>query len=576
MRFRLETKTIARFEASQLRRVNFLFVVIVLFSAIAIGRLFHKAIIEHSYYLNLAKSQRELVREIPANRGEIVVEEEGRDFPLATNITQNTLTVIPNHITEPKKVAKELAVFVGKKPEELEKLFATSKLYIPPLKKRLTDEESEAIKKLDLEGVMLVPEQYRFYPEDRLASTVLGFVDTDKKGQYGVEGYFDKILRGTFGMVKGEKDSSGKSIAVAATSQENPKDGGTVVLTIDRAVQDFVEQKLRAAVERFSAKSGSVIIMDPYTGRIISMASMPDFDPNNYGDIKDYNAFTSQAISSAYEPGSIFKVITMAAALNENTVQPDTTGVFDAYVEVDGQKIYTAIKQAYGKETMTQVLENSDNVAMVWVIQKLTRDPFYRYLRSFGFGVQTGLEMENEASGFVKDKHNLPELDFATTSFGQGIMVTPIQFVTALAAFANGGKLVQPHIIDKIIQQDGREIVTQNKVIREVISPKTAQQIGEMMVSVVENGHGKAARVKGYNVAGKTGTAQVADENGAYSYSKHIGSFGGFAPLENPKFAMLVRLDEPKGVSWAEESAAPLFGEIADFMLKYYQVPPTK
>jgi cell division protein FtsI/penicillin-binding protein 2 len=368
----------------------------------------------------------------------------------------------------------------------------------------------------------------------------------------------------------------GNSIAIAAEFTEDAKDGDKVVLTIDRAVQDFVEQKLRAAVDRFHAKAGSVIVMDPYSGEIIAMASLPDFDPNNYGEVKNYDFFTSQAISSAYEPGSIFKTIAMAAALNEGVVTPDTTETFGAYVEVDGQKIWTATRQAYGRETMTQVLENSDNVAMVWVIQKLGKDAFYRYLRAFGYGVQTGVEMENEATGFVKSKHNLPEIDFVTMSFGQGIMVTPIQFVTSLACVANGGKLIQPHIVKKIIRENGKEEVTQSKVIREVLTPKTARQVGEMMVSVVENGHGKQARVKGYNVAGKTGTAQVADENGVYSYSKHIGSFGGFAPLEDPRFVMLVRLDEPQGVAWAEESAAPLFGEIASFLLKYYQVPPTK
>lgn len=305
------------------------------------------------------------------------------------------------------------------------------------------------------------------------------------------------------------------------------------------------------------------------------MCSNPDYDGNNYQDTKDIKTFTNPAIFSQYEPGSIFKVITMAMALDQEKVTPQTTYDDTGQVIISKYRIENSDHKANGVQTMTEVLEKSLNTGAIFAMRSVGPDLFSEYVKKFGFGEKTGIELEGESKGDMKNlvKKPVGELYAATASFGQGMAATPIQIAAAFLTLANNGIMMKPYIVKEIIKPDGAKIETQPKTVGRIISEKAATVIGGMMVNVIENGHGKKAGVKGYYVAGKTGTAQVPAKNGGYQAGAHIGSFAGFAPASNPKFVMLVRIDQPRDVEWAESSAAPLFGELAEYMLNYWQVP---
>ena len=325
---------------------------------------------------------------------------------------------------------------------------------------------------------------------------------------------------------------------------------------------------------KYGADGGSVIIMEPKTGAILAMCSNPDYDGNEYQKVKDIKVFTNPAVFSQYEPGSIFKVLTMAMALDQEKITPQTTYDDTGQVKIADRTMENSDHKANGAQTMTQVLEKSLNTGAIFVMRKIGPDLFADYVKEFGFGEKTGLELTGESKGDIKNLMTKPvhELYAATASFGQGLSVTPIQMVSVFSAIANNGILMKPYLVKEIIKPDGAKIETSPKVIRRVISEKAATILGGMMVNVVENGHGKKAAVKGYYVGGKTGTAQVA-KKGGYEDNINIGSFGGFAPIDDPKFVMLVRIDRPRNVEWAESSAAPLFGQLAEYMLNYWQIP---
>jgi len=435
-------------------------------------------------------------------------------------------------------------------------------------------------KELVIDGIGFAMKPYRFYPEGSVGANLLGFVsyvNNEQRGSYGLEGFFDQELYGKTGSIKAERDAAGKVVIIDNKEYSSPQDGSDIILTIDRSIQFAVCEKLNKAVLKHGADGGSVIVMEPKTGAILAMCSYPDFDPNNFQAIKDIKVFNNNAIFSQYEPGSIFKVITMAMGLDQKKVTPQTTYNDTGNLKIANYNIENSDHKANGVQTMTQVLEKSLNTGVVFVMRSIGSDVFGKYVKDFGFGEKTGIELEGEGKGDIKniinEKKN-KELVSATASFGQGIAVTPLQITSAFAAIANNGILMKPYVVKEIVRNDGTKIVSQPKEIKQVVSEKSATILGGMMVNVVENGHGKKAGVKGYYVAGKTGTAQVPRKDGrGYQVGAHIGSFAGFAPADDPQFVMLVRIDNPRDVEWAESSAAPLFGEIAEFILNYWQVP---
>ncbi|MFA4930699.1 MAG: penicillin-binding protein 2 [Patescibacteria group bacterium] len=561
--------------AGQLIRINLVLILFGCLFVVLLVKTFSKQVMQHDYYLTLADNQHLWQQEEEARRGQIY---DTNGYPMAANLSLPALSVIPNQVDDPEYTAKKLSLILHlsrQEEMELEEAMSSKALYMPPIKHKLTDEEVAEIKEYDLPGVILTPEDWRFYPEGTLAAQVLGYLDAENNGQYGIEGYFNDELMGSSGFVQSYKDLTGRDINDSQQILSQVRQGLNLYLTIDRSVQYFVEEALKQTVDNSRADSGSVVIIDPKTGKIIAMANYPTFDPNQYFAEDNYDNFNNADVSKFWEPGSVFKVITMAGAVDMDLVTPETSQYFEASVKVLDREIWNSERRAYGVETMTQVLENSDNVGMVWVGQKLGKDNFYNYLYKFGFGEPTGVDLDNESPGLVVDKSLVSEVDLATMAFGQGIAVTPIQMVTAVGAIANDGQMMKPYIVDKIVTVDGKEVEVRPEYLRSVLNPKAAESVAAMMVSVVENGHGKQAGVKGYYVAGKTGTAQV-PVDGVYDPHKTIGSFVGFAPAFDPKFVMLVKIDVPKTSEWAESSAAPLFGEIAEFLLNYYQVPPDR
>ena len=355
-------------------------------------------------------------------------------------------------------------------------------------------------------------------------------------------------------------------------------------MTVDRAVQYYVEKKLAEAMTTYQAESGTVVIMDVKTGGILAMASLPSYDPNAYREQadKDPSLFMNPAISYLFEPGSIMKPIVMAAAINNGSVTSETKETFSNFTVVNGYEIHTAEDKAFGEETMTQVLENSDNVAMAWLSEKIGKEVLYKYVKSFGLLSKTGIDLDTEVAGRVPALKEWRDIQRANISFGQGISVTPIEMVAAYAAIANNGKYVYPHVIDKMIFADGSEKKVPKQEGEQVVSEETAKSIQNMLYSVVVNGHSKKAGVPGFKVGAKTGTAQIAKPEGGYETNEtglgiYNHSLAGIAPINEPQFAMIVKLTKPKAAKYAETTAAPLFGDIASFLLNYhYRITPTE
>lgn len=561
----------------QKRRMGTVSLFLLVFFILVLGRLVERQIFEHRYFAKLARQQHVDSQVVPAQRGKILVEEsdDGSLYPLATNVKLFSLSVVPHQVKNPALTASKLMPFlVGYEESDLIKKFETGAQYLAPLKRKMAKEEAQEILDLDLDGVYAVPEQYRYNPEDTMAAQLLGFVNREGIGQYGLEGYFNEELGGKAGYLEAERDPFGGQIALGKRQEVNPQDGLDVVITIDRAIQYFVEKSLKAAIERHQAAQGSVVIMEPKTGKIIAMAQYPTFNPNNY-NTESIDLFTNLNTSKVYESGSVFKAFTMAAGIDSGVVGPDSSYTDTGEAVIGDRTIRNSDKVGHGVQNMSQILEKSLNTGVVYIVQKLGKNLFNKYLNAFGFPKTTGIELSGEVPAHIKDIHGWGEIDLATMAYGQGIAVTPMQLVAAMGAIANGGKLMQPHIIDSIQYPSGA-VAIEPTLVAQAIKPTTAEVVGAMLVGVVERGHGQKAGVPGYYIAGKTGTAQIPAPRGGYEARDTIGTFLGFGPVENPRFVMLARIDRPKDVQYAESSAAPLFGEIAKFLLDYYRIPPTR
>lgn len=433
----------------------------------------------------------------------------------------------------------------------------------------------------NITGLSHSMEAYRYYPENNIGSHLLGFVSLyngKKVGNYGLEEFFNEELFGKYGSIKAEKGASGSVVIINDREYNKSKKGSDLLLTIDRSIQYTICNKLEKAIDTYNADSGSVVIVEPKTGAIISMCSFPDFDPNNYNDVDGLEVYNNPAIFSQYEPGSVFKTITLAIALDKGKITPYTTYNDKGSIMIEGwnKPIKNADferKGGHGVVTMNTVLEESLNTGAIFAMLQVGADIFSEYVQNFGFGEKTGIELGSESAGNIDNllRRNIRKIDAATSSFGQGIAVTPLQMTMSYAAIANKGVLVKPYIVKEIISGDD-SLVIQPRTIRQVISEETASQISAMLVNVVDGGHAKKAGVDGYYVGGKTGTAQIPSKQGGYEEYKFIHTFVGMAPIDDPKFVMLVKLDNPKGIKYSSDTAAPLFGEIADFLLRYYQV----
>lgn len=573
-------------------RITILIGVFIFLNLLVIIRLFYWQVIKASELAVLASNQRENIQKVFAYRGQIMTNDES---PLAANTKNYLLFADLTKIDKSKSdvIAKQLAeyflsedeaTFSGKerkeilneKKENLHELFVEEGKYWQPLKHRLSEELKEEIESLEIEGLGFEPEINRFYPEASMSAHLLGFVGSnlagEKVGYFGLEGFYDLELKGRQGLLVEEKDAVNLPIISGLFRKESKRDGRSLVTYVDRSVQAIAEDELLKGLEKYEAKSGWVVIMDPKTGGIISMASYPNYESGRYWKYEE-KLYKNPVISEAYEPGSTFKVLVMAAAINEKAVTPHTKcDICHEPYKIDKYTIRTWNDKYYDDQTMTGVLVHSDNIGMVFTGQKLGKEKLLQYLDDFGIGQKTNVDLQEEAYPFLKNESDWSNVDLVTASFGQGLMVTGIQMVRAVSAIANEGKLMEPHVVQKIIG-DQKILEIEPKIIKEVISADSARQMTQMMIQAVDEGEAKWAKLKGYQIAGKTGTSQIAVK-GHYDTEKTIASFVGFAPALDPKFAMLVYLREPQSSPWGSETAAPLFFKIAKRLFLYYNIPP--
>lgn len=548
---------------------------------VVVLRLGYLQIWKGSYYRMLAATQHELQRILIPERGKILVRDRSDNslHPLATNRDSWLLYVEPKHLKSVGDVARELAPYT--KSTETDLVTAWSKnpddLY-EPVMKGLETSQAEAILSKELPGVGLVKNWARFYPEKDVGGQLIGFVRMDEKGLgegiYGLEGTFDSILAGRSGYIDAQKDAGGRRLMLDGGHVRQATNGADLILTIDRTMQYEVCKKVKAAVEHFQAAGATVVVLEPNTGAVMAMCSMPDFDPSDYGNVSDVGVFNNPATFVAYEPGSVFKAMTMAIGINAGKIGPDTTYTDPGVEKIDRFEIKNSDEAAHGVQTMRQVLEKSLNTGTIFIQRKLGNEAFRKGVEQFGFGTSTGIELKPEGRGNISSLAKKSEIFHATASFGQGITVTPLQLAIAYGAVANGGKVMRPYIIDEIVYADGTRKKTQPEVMSQPISSRTSNIMKGMLVSVVERGHGASAGLPGYYLAGKTGTAQVANPRGSgYLEGAIISTFAGFAPAENPAFVMIVKMDRPKVGQWAESNASILFKDISAYLLSYLNVP---
>ena len=542
-------------------RVNFVFIVIILFGAAIIGRLVYIQIIKRELYRALAQGQQKNSQLIKGERGEIFF--SGGEI-LATNIKGKYLFVSPAEVKEKEKTAQTLSDILGLDKELIFTKLRKNSLF-EQIKSNLTEEEKKGLEEIDLPGVYLGETFFREYPQGLMASQTVGFIGGEEKGQYGIEGFYDDILQGK------------EKIQNLIYGLTNDTNGADIFLTLNYELQFTAEKLLEKAKEEFSIEEGQIVVMDPKSGAILALANFPNFDPNYYSKVDDFHIFQNNVLQKLFEPGSIFKSITMAAALDQEKLTPMTTYIDEGNLKIGGYTIYNYNKRIWGERTMTEVLEKSINTGAVFAEKQIGHKIFSEYLEKFGFFEPTGIDLQGEIFSENKEFKKGYEVNFATASFGQGIEMTPIQLVQAFGAIANNGKLVRPYIVEKIIE-NGEKRMTQPQIIREqVISSETSSQLTAMMISVVENGSAKNTKIPGYYIAGKTGTSQVpwavlgVNKKG-YS-NKTWQSFIGFFPAFNPKFLILIKLDNPR-TRTSEYSAVPIFKEMAKYIIDYLEIPP--
>ncbi|MFQ5803110.1 MAG: peptidoglycan D,D-transpeptidase FtsI family protein [Candidatus Methylomirabilales bacterium] len=529
-------------------------------------RLYDIQIVRHHDLGTRANAQYQRRIPVASKRGAIY-DRHGR--ALAISLDAASVFAHPELVQDPIATASQLAQVLKLPARKIRGKLRSDRPFVW-IQRKVGLARAEAVANLALPGVGLVPEGKRYYPRRHLAAHVIGFAGLDNKGLEGVELEYDHLLRGGVQSLSGRVDALGR---VVFREAEDTPAGSDLFLTIDEVIQHVAERELDAAIRRSGARSGTVIVVDPGTGEILALANLPSYNLNTYGSSRP--AFRrNRALTDPYEPGSAFKLILAAAALEEGLVRPgDFFHGEDGFIKVAGVKIRDHEK--YGWMTFRDVVAFSSNVGAVKVGMKVGKDLFYTYITSFGFGLPTQVDLPGENSGLVRQPRRWSRLSIGAVSIGHEISATPIQLITAVAAVANGGYLMRPHVVKAVRDPDGRMNEIQPFPVRRVISPGTARTLGSMLTEVVQRGTGQAAAIPGTAVAGKTGTAQKFDQDtGRYSRTKVVASFIGYVPAGDPRLAILVLIDEPQRFTWGGSVAAPVFREIAQEVLGYLKISP--
>lgn len=549
-----------------------MFVVMILVFGGMIGRLFQVQILQSDALAARAADQREREIEFPARRGAIF--DRGGE-PLALSVDLNMVYTDHLHLDGVEATAKKLAPLLGIPRDELElKLTASSPGdQFEYLARQVLPKTARKVKALELPGIYLKPEPKRYYPNGRLASQVLGFVNLDGTVTAGVESQYERILEGTPGRMTLEQDPTGRATMPDADySYEAPQPGRSLFLTIDKELQYFTELTLSEAVKSYKAKGGTAVVLSPATGEILALANVPDFDPNNYSKATQ-DEQRNRAFTDVYEPGSAFKIVATAAAIEEGVVTPKTK-----YTVPDAFQYYDRVfndSHSHPTETMTvsKIIEQSSNVGTIKMGLDLGGPKLDSWIRKFGFGRKTGLDFPGESPGIMLPRESWSGTTIATLPIGQGIAVTPIQMATAYAAVANRGVWVEPKLLHATMDHSGEMRRSPVPAARRIMSRETAEKVSKILTSVVEKGTGLEAAVPGYDVAGKTGTAQKPLPTGGYGNS-YTASFAGFAPSRDPQAVVIVILDDPRPI-WGGSTAAPTFGTIMEFTLRHLGASPS-
>lgn len=560
-------------------RPKIVFIFILILGATVIGRLILIQVIKHDFYQALAKGQQELSQSIEVPRGEIYIQDKHSNlYVLATNRKSKFVFASPKQISSEVKpeLSSKLSSILGLDQQRVAQKLQSPDSLFAVLKKNLTEPEIEKIKSQNLPGIYLGEREQRFYPQEFLVGNSLGFVGGENRGQYGLEGYYEEDLKGEPGKLAGKKSSQGNLVFFDLKNYVPSKEGTDLILGLDYYIQVEAEKALEKAKQEFEVEEGQIVVIDPHSGQIIALAEIPKLDPNKYSEFA-MEQFINQIAQEPYEPGSVFKPIIFATALNEEKITPNTKYVDEGYLEIGGYTINNYDQRVWGQRTMTEVLEKSINTGAVFVSQKLSADTFLEYIKKFGIFKKTNIDLQGETVPQNQELMQGREINFATASFGQGIEMTPIQLIQAFCAIANGGELIQPHLVDKITQERGEVLDLPTVTQGRVISSQTSAKLTAMLVSVVENGFGKRAQIPNYYIAGKTGTAQIPfsalGENKKGYSDKTWQTFIGYAPAFNPEFLIMVRLKDPN-TRTAEYSAVPLFHDLAKYIINYWQIPP--
>lgn len=549
------------------RRVIVLFCSLAAALTIISGQLFSLQVYQYSDLVEAAKRQSSDRVSSVSRRGTIY-DRNGRD--LAISLGTSSIAARPSQVVDPKRAAAALSAALSLPAEKILERLQTGKSFVW-IKRSVSTEEAQAVARLMLKGIESDTESKRFYPKQQQAAHLLGFVGTDDRGLEGLELQYDAYLAGKRKWIVQQQDAKRRPIF---REEAGEVQGSDLHLTIDEVIQYIAERELEAAVTQSSALSGSAIVMDPFSGEILALANYPTFDPNAYTEASAF-ARRNRAVADYYEPGSAFKAIVGAGALEERLVRPEDR--FDGEggaIQVGGVTIRD--HERFGIITFAEILAHSSNVGAIKVGMRLGKSLYYNYISGFGFGNLTKIDLPGETPGMIRRPKEWSALSLASLSIGQEISVSPLQMLVAMSAIANGGNLVRPYVVKSIVAADGK-VIRENAPmqVRRVISEATARTLATLLKGVVTEGTGKAAAVEGFDVAGKTGTSQKLEPaTGRYSRHKVVASFVGFVPVEQPRLAIIVIIDEPSTLRWGGSIAAPTFREIARESLKHLRITP--
>jgi cell division protein FtsI (penicillin-binding protein 3) len=552
-------------------RIIFLsFLLSVCFVLIA-GRMFQLQVLKKEQLYKLAAQQHHIQIPLVPKRGTVC---DSKNNELAVSIEVDSVYVDARKVEDVERTVNKLASILQIDREELKQRLKNHRSF-EWIQRKISSKEVEQIKALQLPGIHFLKENRRFYPNSQLAAHLVGFVGLDSKGLEGIEYQYDALLNGANHVMITDRDALGREIAIGKVPFKKEDPYRNIVLTIDKSIQHITEAELGRGVEKWGAKGGMAIAMDPMTGKVLAMASYPTFNPNQFIQYRSKN-WRNRAISDIFEPGSLFKTFLAAAALEEQVARPsDSFFCENGSYTVYDRTIHDTSR--HGWLTFQQIIKFSSNIGASKVGEKVGKERYYRYISAFGFGEKTRVGLPGEAKGIVRHPRYWPPVALDTISFGQGVSVTGIQLVTALSTIANGGLLMKPYVVEKIMNEKGEVVQSfQPEVVRKVISEETAKKVTALLKGTTEKGGtGEGAVPEGYEIAGKTGTAQKVDSLlGGYSEDRCISGFIGFDHAERPKLVLLVVIDEPQGNNYGGVVAAPIFRAIMEKVLPYLHVVP--